>query len=471
MDNIKDQQIRKLEEQLEDTNEKLKILLDNIPAGVISYEVLTGKFNFISKSCLDLFGCSELDFREHYYNSFEVFIFKEDRHKAKEMILAQSEFMTTIEVTFRVKDLMDEIRYMEFRGHQMKDRTNIVLIWATLTDVTERVAIQREIQRMSEELYLESLRYKLLEEAVDDIPFDYDVQLNVMQITLKIPKKETLLIKEFKQLEKFRDFIHPDDIVEVMEIWDTALIEQKKGTLECRVNFDTTTYRENMEDISVNLEIENYPGSRELATRKSDFIWCRIYYASFKDKSEKVIRIVGTIKDISKEHQEKENLKEIIRYDALTGILNKSTIQNAVIEVITRTEQDRQHALFVIDADNFKAINDNLGHMYGDTVIQFVARTIKKTFRDTDLVGRIGGDEFMVLMRGATLEAAEAKARALNSAMRQTFEKDGISIQISCSIGIAFYSKDGKDYDMLFTNADSALYEAKNMGRDRYYIW
>ena len=169
-----------------------------------------------------------------------------------------------------------------------------------------------------------------------------------------------------------------------------------------------------------------------------------------------------------KEKKNEESLVNRLKIDPMTGILNKTSMQNVISEYLTLSRPTDLHALFMIDTDNFKAVNDNLGHMMGDEVIQIVARTVKETFRDSDYVGRVGGDEFMAFMKNTTPEATLNRARALNESMRRTFEKDGVSVSVSCSIGIAFYAKDGEDFETLYRNADARLYLAKRNGKNRF---
>ena len=152
----------------------------------------------------------------------------------------------------------------------------------------------------------------------------------------------------------------------------------------------------------------------------------------------------------------------------MTGLLNKTAMQEEVEHYLSKSDYGAIHAMMMIDTDNFKNVNDNLGHDYGDKVIKFVASTIKDIFRETDYVGRMGGDEFMVFMKNTTKKITEERAERLNDRIRKVFVEKGKTVGISCSIGIAYYAKDGSDYATLFKAADKALYEAKEAGKDCY---
>ena len=130
------------------------------------------------------------------------------------------------------------------------------------------------------------------------------------------------------------------------------------------------------------------------------------------------------------------------------------------------------HALMIIDIDDFKHVNDTLGHVTGDQLISDVALTLRKTFRKTDTISRIGGDEFLVFLPVMTsTEAVEKKAEEFLNAIYGNIEKEGKSVQISCSIGISFFPGDGKDFFDLYQKADNALYYAKGKGKNRYVIY
>ncbi|MCD7954094.1 MAG: GGDEF domain-containing protein [Synergistaceae bacterium] len=146
--------------------------------------------------------------------------------------------------------------------------------------------------------------------------------------------------------------------------------------------------------------------------------------------------------------------------DPLTGLLDRSALYGAVSETI-RLSPERCHAFFMMDLDNFKKINDTFGHLKGDTVLRSVAEHILSSVEKGDIVGRIGGDEFIVLTRDVTgRTAAESKAKALQKAVSGMEE-------VTVSIGIALYPYDGTAFEALYDHADIAMYRAKEKGRDR----
>ena len=419
-------------------------LLECMPAAYIIYNAETGRLNRISQGILDMFGCSEEDFREHYYNNFELMVLKQDRALVKQQLTDQLLYSESLEVNFRIKDLSGEIRYINFKGRRFHDMDLGEVVFAFLTDVSDNILTRQEIQRVNERLAIETRKYQLLQETTDDIPFHYVIDADTMMLTVKedgIRKEKS--ISDFCLRKKMESYICEEDRDRFVQIFMNACGEAVKATTDVRL---------------------------ALPSEGGSYVWYRIYYASFPDQYGSVSRIMGTIKNIAGEKEEQEALRSMARMDAMTGLLNKTAIGNTVSEELARSDLNQVHALFIIDADNFKAVNDNLGHLYGDKVICSIARTIRSTFRDSDYIGRIGGDEFLVLMRGCTEEIAEQRAQDLNEAVRQTYEQNGVKVTISLSIGLAFYPRHATSYMGLYAQADTALYHAKEDGRNCYRI-
>lgn len=165
--------------------------------------------------------------------------------------------------------------------------------------------------------------------------------------------------------------------------------------------------------------------------------------------------------------QERQKLMIKSEVDGMTGLLNKTTVEHK-IDGILQLEHKNLHAMMVMDIDNFKFVNDSEGHAVGDHTIKIVADLVAAHFRKTDLVGRIGGDEFVVLMANIVdKDIARVKA---NELVKLLHYKPNLTLpaNISLSIGLAFNDKLPSDYNTLFNMADEALYKAKNSGKGRY---
>jgi diguanylate cyclase (GGDEF)-like protein/PAS domain S-box-containing protein len=175
---------------------------------------------------------------------------------------------------------------------------------------------------------------------------------------------------------------------------------------------------------------------------------------------------------ILKTRSEIKKLKVRARTDAMTGLFNRDTAIEEITTFLKNEGRARSHALMVIDLDNFKDVNDSFGHFEGDKVLRVLAGKIRAVFRSGDIVGRLGGDEFVVLMKDAATHGdIRRKAQELLNALEYMTSGGDISVTVTGSIGIADYNGDGKAFDLLYREADEALYRAKHTGKNRYCFY
>lgn len=176
--------------------------------------------------------------------------------------------------------------------------------------------------------------------------------------------------------------------------------------------------------------------------------------------------VMLSAKNIDEQKVEEERLILSAKMDKMTMLLNRET----TMELIQKTfedEPDMMHALFMIDVDNFKTLNDTRGHQEGDKFLINLAAEIRNCFVDGDIAGRIGGDEFFALMRDAQdIETVEAKAKELLGAVQKACINYA-DIQISGSIGVGLYPTNGRSIGQLYAQADKALYQAKRKGKNQ----
>ena len=300
---------------LRETKDKLDILLENMPGGVLSYNADTGKFEFISNGVPAIFHCTMEQFRDRFYNSFDLMVSKADRERVKQQIADQLSFFDTVELTYRSEDAFDNLMWIYHRGRLVVDADGVRRFYVVISDITEEKLVQNHMTQANQQL---------------------------------------------------------------------------------------------------------------------------------RQKAER---------------------------DPMTGLLNKVSMKTAIEECIAESGVGTCHALLMIDTDNFKSVNDTFGHQYGDKIIIFVADSIRKIFRGSDLVARMGGDEFMVFMKHTTGPITLDRAKKLNEAIKRELSQDGQNVTISCSIGISFYDEDGDTYEKLYSCADSALYVAKENGKNQFRVY
>jgi diguanylate cyclase (GGDEF)-like protein len=179
------------------------------------------------------------------------------------------------------------------------------------------------------------------------------------------------------------------------------------------------------------------------------------------------------IRDITEKREATEQLRLSTHCDHLTGIANRRTFFEAAEVELARWRRAPRHlSVLLLDADHFKAVNDRFGHPAGDAVLRDLAHTMSRSFREVDVVARVGGEEFAVLLPSTTIEGARAVAeRLLAQVNARTVEFDGARINYTVSGGIAAMDEGVNGLDVLMKRADEALYAAKNAGRNQIACW
>jgi diguanylate cyclase (GGDEF)-like protein/PAS domain S-box-containing protein len=161
-------------------------------------------------------------------------------------------------------------------------------------------------------------------------------------------------------------------------------------------------------------------------------------------------------------------------HDALTGLPNRVLLKDRLTQALLFAERyDRWATVAFVDLDNFKMINDSLGHSAGDELLKAVASRMVACVRATDTVVRLGGDEFVILLfdQPPGADGISATVQKIQSAIAEPFQIDGRALRVTSSIGVANYPNDGVEADMLLANADSAMYRAKEIGRDNFQFY
>lgn len=178
-------------------------------------------------------------------------------------------------------------------------------------------------------------------------------------------------------------------------------------------------------------------------------------------------RRVKNIIELGSRKEEYIKLKNEAENDALTGIFNRKAMEDRVGELLNNPET-RCGALCFIDVDNFKTINDSFGHLYGDEVLKQMAENLKSCALPGDVVGRIGGDEFMIFFRNYP---SEERLEQKITGICENFRRYTAERPITGSIGVARYPEDGDCYGILFCKADQAFYHLKRSGKDGYQFY
>lgn len=195
-----------------------------------------------------------------------------------------------------------------------------------------------------------------------------------------------------------------------------------------------------------------------------DIRWVRTEVSFLHDSVTGNLSVMLTIRDIQQRKSDEEERVRLADRDELTGLLNRKATMQLIRDRLAQSTPNEKHALFMIDADYFKDVNNTYGHQAGDQALADFARTIGNTFRSTDLIGRIGGDEFFVLMTSIPdRDAVERKAQNLLEALRTVHYEQ---VYMSASIGISIYPNDSMTLEDMYALSDKAMYAVKDRGRN-----
>lgn len=199
--------------------------------------------------------------------------------------------------------------------------------------------------------------------------------------------------------------------------------------------------------------------------------WLSIY--SIKNKNAEIINYIGLFSDLTEKRMTEDHIHNLSHYDALTGLPNRLMFMERLKQSIVIARRAKNNfVLFFIDLDGFKKINDSLGHEAGDVLLQEISMRLNALMRESDTVCRLGGDEFTVIIPAYTsMSDIVTVARKILSELSRVVKISERSVYVSASIGISLYPNDGEDIQELVKNADTAMYAAKDKGKNRYEFY
>ena len=296
--------------------------------------------------------------------------------------------------------------------------------------------------RQRAKLVAEKLRYNTLSEFKDTLLFEYhcaDDSLDFTSNSLETLELEDTRLENITNPANQFPVFHPDDIGTVQRV-----LRSGSSMIPGQVEHDRIRMKK----------------------RDGDYCWYRSQYKAVGGPNGKVIRVIGTLTDISTQIVQETELRRQAQQDPLTGLYNRAGVKL----INARLEQISRGVLFMIDMDDFKSINDNYGHAAGDRLLTAMAHLLAETFRSDDIVARVGGDEFVAFLSGSNNEEmARQKAHELLDRVHN-LRLEGIDTQASISVGAAAAPDYGRSYEELSAAADEMLYKVKNGGKGGFAL-
>lgn len=276
------------------------------------------------------------------------------------------------------------------------------------------------------------------------ILFDWQPHTNVVSFSQSFDDTYSGVDQGKRPEELLGDILHPQDADRLRDM----LLQVKHG-------------RPNAEGI---FRVRRSMGGEE------SYKWRRFFLISSKQSDDVVSHVFCISIDVDREQREMQDFKKRAETDPLTGLLNRGATEDHIRTFLEQEGVQGEHALMIIDIDDFKKINDTMGHIAGDEALQSFARRLQTLFRRDDIIGRIGGDEYMVFVKNIGDETmVHLKASGICKPP-QTAKGDD-EWNLACTVGVARYPKDGKSFETLYAKADLALYRAKEAGKKSYQLY
>lgn len=346
------------------------------------------------------------------------------------------------DVTYPWKSPAGSTKYLRSIGVRDMSYQNGIRLLGTFQDVTSALFSEG----MSRNAYLKSdfLLQILADtfEAVHVIQFDKGIVMPVRAVLPFFWNEIELDIARYRQL--LPRFIPPEDCKIIEKCIEEREVIDNNGNSVTKYswNFKSDAIKK---DAWYNIQISMDPN-----VSKDDMIIA--------------------VRDISELEQNKHivnTLRHISEMDGLTKVFNRIAIENKINEYIS-AHPDENSLVLLLDLDNFKQVNDHFGHIEGDKLLIETAEKLEKFCRSTDKVGRLGGDEFIILLRSVAEKDVDPLVSRLLKRVQKAYDQSGVGIEVTASIGIAHYPQDGKSFADLYHCADIALYDAKHKGKNQY---
>lgn len=409
-------------------NHQLNVVTENIP-GAVQTRLNDSNFTltYLSEGFLEITGYDREQIHNFFDNKYISLIYFDDIQHVKENLAKQLSFNRYFQLEYRLVKKNGQIIWVIERGQIVEN-----LIHSVVIDITELKNIWDELKNNEE-------KYKLIAEESESIVFEFDIENGVVHSCENLKKilGIDLVIKNFPQ--DISDLVFNED----MQILSNLFNNIHDEVSECELR---------------------------LKNKNDKFIWCRL--TIIFDEKKSPIKALGKLENINAWKLEQENLRINAQIDLLTGLYNKITAEKLIDEYLNGDGRNKISAIIAIDIDNFKSVNDNLGHLIGDKVLIEIAQKLKTLFRYTDIIGRFGGDEFVVFLKDLSPGQKNFKkiANDILNSLRAKIENNE-HCKISASIGIAIYPKNGLNFQQLYKNADSALYHVKKSGKDSWKLF
>ena len=322
------------------------------------------------------------------------------------------------------------------------------------------------IQVESAALFDSQDNYDGMVEGIKDLSSDRHQQLQLKMLSSAIEQSGSMVIITNQDAEI--EYVNP----KLCEI--TGFTKEELEGKNARIFRSEDIDMEVLSDLWANISVGNdWQGEISLCKKDNECIWVLMSISSIHTENNQISHYVTVCEDISELKEAHMRMEELAYVDSLTGLANRVLFRDRLEQVLKGLQRSGNNAaLLYLDLDEFKRINDSMGHDVGDALLMKVAETLRQCVRHQDTVARMGGDEFVILLTDIDdLSGASAVARKILETMAKPVTLLKNEIMITPSIGITLAPEDSLNADILLKNADMAMYKAKKSGRNNYQFF
>lgn len=385
-----------------------------------------------------LLDYSEAEIREKFGNRYLRLIHPADRGRVVSETRKQLESGKSAELEYRLTAKSGNVIWVLEKCQVVTGTDDMEYMVCALMDITAT-------KKDEEELRLSAERHRIIMEQAEDTLLEWDIASDSLTYSSNFEKRFGYRPIRFDFIKKLplASHIHPADLPPFLK-----MLGELRGGI---------SYRE--------IEIR-------LSDAKGRYRWCRLRASSQLDGNGNTSRILALLADVDEQKKAAEALQFQAERDGLTQLYNGRTARRMIDSVLSRPDSVSFRAMIILDIDDFKQVNDNRGHMFGDIVLKNVADILNRQFRGEDIISRIGGDEFLIFVASIPdVETIRKRMAMVLDSIQDMFREQGIGFHPTCSIGAAFHPLDGLDFPTLFQRADLAMYAAKGKGKSRYQVY
>ncbi len=432
--------IKEMENVLRSYNQDLQLITGtHMESRVFEYDLDTGRIHFhegvfLGYNLTDYDGCTIEDMFGQDWRDADTFAAAQ---KVRDEIMAGKEFASAIVRLFQGDS--DEFSWIRIMLTRITENGKIRIL-GSMRDVTEEHEVQQRLSREKEKNRM----------MIADAIFTGTINLSQNSIVINsdhrdIRKNDTISYNYIRRLQMdVATLIHPEDV----EVYLSEF------------NIEALFRHYNRGDITRTVEY------RRRATGQEGYIWVRATLKLTKEVSSGDIICFVYINDIDQEIRATEILRQKAEKDYLTGLFNREGLVNRIEAHLSTADPDEICAFYALDLDDFKVLNDTYGHNEGDLFLQMITEQLVHMFRKDDLIGRMGGDEFIVFLKKCpSREFVVKKAEEINRKISEIkMDKHGYSGSVS--VGVAIAPFDGTNFQDLYLASDKALYASKQKGKN-----